>query len=62
MQRFFSSTTMPATDWRAPLYSHEPDAHLWSITRRESKAAAWRPNGPPAGTGLKYRSLRPADS
>ena len=35
MQRFFSQTTMPATDWRTPLYSHEPAST--SLATRASK-------------------------
>ena len=32
MQRFFSPTTMPATDWSAPLYLHEP-ASIYLVGR-----------------------------
>jgi hypothetical protein len=35
-QRFFSSTMMPATDWRVLLYSHEPASILPAALRYAS--------------------------
>ena len=39
-QRFFSPTTMPATDWRTLLYSHEPASTFWSVVRRGREVRA----------------------
>ena len=39
MQRFFSSTTMPATDWCTPLCSHEP-ASTYLVGRAWSTRSA----------------------
>ena len=40
MQRFFSPTTMPATDWRTPLYSHEPASTSLAKSRVEDTRGA----------------------
>jgi hypothetical protein len=38
-QRFFSPTTMPAIDWRASLYSHEPASTFLVVTRGGTRKA-----------------------
>jgi hypothetical protein len=64
MQRFFSSTTMPATDWRAPLCSDEPAATLWSPSCVEDAELVriWCVDASPAGSGLKNRCLFAGDA
>ena len=49
MQRFFSPTTMPATDWRTPLCSHEPAST--SLATRALKTRGARGIG--ARSGLR---------
>ena len=56
MQRFFSSTTMPATDWRAPLYSDERAALFGHVVRRGCRAGANLVRGRVAG---RLRSEKP---
>jgi hypothetical protein len=57
MQRFFPLTTIPATAWRALLYSHEPATTFfwWVVVLRTRSAQTWRANGPPVGAGLWNR-------
>ena len=58
-QRFFSSTTMPATDWRARLCSHESASTylVGRASRPAKRAQILRANGRPVSTGLKDRGL-----
>ena len=53
MQRFFSPTAMPATDWRAPRCSHEPASTSLATRALKTPDARriWRETGPSAGTG-----------
>ena len=57
MQRFFSPTTMPATDWRTPLCSHEPASTSLATRALKTRGARgiWRTIGPSAGTGSSNR-------
>ena len=59
MQRFFSPTTMPATDWRAPLYSHEP-ASTYLASRASGMPSARKSGartGPTTSSGVLNRYL-----
>ena len=60
-QRFFSPTTMPATGWRTPLYSHEPAST--PLATRALKIRGARRTGARTGLwqapGLRNRSLVP---
>jgi hypothetical protein len=41
MHRFFSPTPMPATDWRAPLYSHEAASVFLVGRASRTRSARW---------------------
>jgi hypothetical protein len=59
MPRFFSSIAMRATDWRTPLYSHEPAFTSLAIRGLEDTTHTLNPARQRAfkGTGLKNRCL-----